>query len=72
MTSISEVPRTLNQSAYSFHLDLLFIPCLPIRTEVARDYSLIPSKRRKFISFWLIDCPGLPFSAGWKLSRRLV
>jgi hypothetical protein len=55
MASISEVPRTLNQRSYSFHLDLPLIPCLPIRTEVAWDYSPTPSKRRKLISFRLID-----------------
>jgi hypothetical protein len=54
MTNTSEVPRTLNQSAYSFSPESTFRPCLLIRTEVAWDYSLIPSKRRKSISFWLI------------------
>ena len=34
-----QVPQTLNQSAYSFHLDLPFIACLPIKTNVACDYS---------------------------------
>jgi len=50
-----QVPGTLNQSAYFFHLELPFNPCLRIRTEVAWNYSLIPSKRTKFISFLLIS-----------------
>jgi hypothetical protein len=49
-----QVPRRLNQTAYFIHLELPFILCLPIKTGVTWDYSLIPNKRTEFIFFLLI------------------